>query len=209
VIGQAALRELHRVVRERGGALVVDEIYQELAYEAAPHTALALGGDDLFVVNSFSKYFGMTGWRVGWAVAPPAFVGAFDRLAQNLYIAAPTTAQHAAIAAFEPETVQILEERRRLFGERRDWLVPALERLGFRIPARPAGAFYLYADCSAFTADSFGLAQRLLEEVGVAVTPGADFGVHHPERHLRFAYTTGLDRLTEGVRRIGRFLGVD
>ena len=206
VIGPAALRALHEAVRARGGCLIVDEIYQELAYEAAPHTALALGADDVFVVNGFSKYFGMTGWRVGWAVAPPAFVDTLDRLAQNLYIAAPTMAQHAAVAAFETETVAILEGRRRLFGERRDWLVPALERLGFRVAARPAGAFYLYADCSAFTADSFRLAERLLAEAGVAVTPGADFGNNRPERHLRFAYTTGLDRLAEGVRRIARFL---
>lgn len=207
VIGAAELRALHESVRARGGCLIVDEIYQELAYESAPHTALALEGDDVFVVNSFSKYFGMTGWRVGWLVAPPAFVGALDRLAQNLYIAAPTVAQHAAVAAFEPATVAILEERRRLFGERRDWLVPALERLGFRIGTRPEGAFYVYADCSAFAADSFDLAGRLLEEAGVAVTPGADFGANRPERHLRFAYTTDLDRLAEGVRRIARFLG--
>jgi aspartate/methionine/tyrosine aminotransferase len=208
VIGPDALSDLHRVVRARDGCLIVDEIYQELAYESAPHTALALGASEVFVVNSFSKYFGMTGWRVGWLVAPPAFVSALDRLAQNLYIAAPTMAQHAAVAAFAPETIAILEERRRIFGERRDWLVPALERLGFRISARPEGAFYVYADCSAFTDDSFQLAGRLLEEAGVAVTPGADFGMNQPERYLRFAYTTGLDRLQEGVRRVGRFLDV-
>jgi aspartate/methionine/tyrosine aminotransferase len=208
VVGPDELRALHATVRGRGGCLVVDEIYQELAYESAPHTALALEAEDVIVVNSFSKYFGMTGWRVGWLVAPPAWVGALDRLAQNLYIAAPTVAQHAAIAAFAPETTAILEARRRTFGERRDWLVPALERLGLRIAARPQGAFYVYADCSAFTDDSFALAGRLLEETGVAVTPGADFGTSQPERHLRFAYTTGLERLQEGVRRIGRFLDV-
>lgn len=206
VIGPAELCALHQAVRARGGYLIVDEIYQELAYESEPHTALALEGDDLFVVNSFSKYFGMTGWRVGWIVAPPGLVGTLDRLGQNLYIAAPTVAQHAAVVAFEPETIAILEERRRMFGERRDWLVPALERLGLRVAARPEGAFYVYADCSAFTTDSFDLAGRLLEDAGVAVTPGADFGANRPERHLRFAYTTDLDRLAEGVRRIGRFL---
>ena len=208
VIGPDALRDLHAVVRAKGGCLIVDEIYQELAYESAPHTALALEADDVFVVNSFSKYFGMTGWRVGWLVAPPTFVGALDRLAQNLYIAAPTMAQHAAVAAFAPETIAILEERRRIFGERRDWLVPALERLGLRVVARPEGAFYVYADCSAFSDGSFQLAGRLLEEAGVAVTPGADFGTNQPERYLRFAYTTGLGRLQEGVRRIGRFLEI-
>jgi aspartate/methionine/tyrosine aminotransferase len=208
VIGPEALRALHATVRGRGGCLIVDEIYQEIAYECAPHTALVLEADDVIVVNSFSKYFGMTGWRVGWLVAPPAFVGALDRLAQNLYIAAPTVAQYAAVAAFAPETIAILQARRRIFGERRDWLVPALDSLGFRIAARPEGAFYVYADCSALTDDSFQLAGRLLEEAGVAVTPGADFGASQPERYLRFAYTTGLERLDEGVRRIGRLLDI-
>lgn len=208
VVGPAGLRDLHAAAGARGGWLIVDEIYQELAYDAVPHTALALAGDDVLVVNSFSKYFGMTGWRVGWIAAPSGLVGALDRLAQNLYIAAPTVAQHAALAAFEPETIAILEMRRQEFAARRDWLAPALERLGFRVVARPQGAFYLYADCSAFSDNSFSLAARLLEEAGVAVTPGADFGANRPERHLRFAYTTGLDRLQDGVRRIGRFLGV-
>ena len=207
VIAPTALRELHGAVRAGGGCLVVDEIYQELAYELPPATALGLASDDLFVVNSFSKYFGMTGWRVGWVVAPPAFVSALDHLAQNLYIAAPTISQHAALAALAPATVTILEERRRRLAERRDWLVPALERLGFRVAARPQGAFYVYADCSRVAADSRRLAERLLDEAGVAVTPGADFGDNRPECHLRFAYTTSLDRLKEGLRRIARFLG--
>lgn len=204
----AELARLYAAVRERGAALLVDEIYQGLVYGADDSTALASGSDGLFVVNSFSKYFGMTGWRLGWVVAPPEAVEVLDRLAQNLYLAAPTPSQHAALAAFESETLAMLEARRQEFQRRRDFLLPALTGLGFRFPARPEGAFYLYADCSALTRDSAELAERLLDDEAVAVTPGRDFGANAPERYLRFAYTTGLDALAEGVGRIGRFLGV-
>jgi aspartate/methionine/tyrosine aminotransferase len=169
----------------------------------------AIGADedaDVFIVNSFSKYFGMTGWRVGWLVSPPRWVRELDKLAQNLFLAASTPAQYAALAALEPATAAILEARRDEFRERRDYLLPALREIGFRIPVLPQGAFYLYADCAAFTADSDAFAHALLEEAGVAVTPGRDFGTNAPERHLRFAYTTALDRLEEGVERIRAFV---
>ncbi len=206
VLGPEALAALHRVVRERGGVLVVDEIYQGLVYEVAATSALACS-QDLFVINSFSKYFGMTGWRLGWVVAPPEYLDALERLAQNLYLAAPTLSQWAALAAFGPEARAILEERRTQFQARRDFLLPALEGLGFRFPVRPQGAFYLYGSCDELGRDSDRLARDLLEQVGVAVTPGRDFGFHQPERYLRFAYTTDLPRLQEGVARISRFLG--
>jgi aspartate/methionine/tyrosine aminotransferase len=196
---------LHAAVSERGGALIVDEIYHGLTYGCDAPTALALG-DDLFVINSFSKYFGMTGWRLGWLVAPQRFVPALDRLAQNIFLAAPTPAQHAALAAFAPETIAILEERRREFQRRRDFLLPALRDIGFDIPLTPEGAFYLYADCSRFARDSEGFARRLLDEAGVAITPGVDFGYYQPETHVRFAYTTDMDRLREGVERIRQFV---
>jgi len=207
ILPAAELARLYAAVRKRGACLLVDEIYQGLVYRAEDATALTAGSEGLFVVNSFSKYFGMTGWRLGWVVAPPGAVEVLDRLAQNLYLAAPTPSQHAGLAAFAPETLAILEQRRQEFQRRRDFLLPALTELGFRFPARPEGAFYLYADCSALTDDSEDLAARLLEQEAVAITPGSDFGVHAPERHLRFAYTTGLDALAEGVHRIGRFLG--
>lgn len=205
LLDAAALRALHEAVTDRGGALIVDEIYHGLTYGIEAQTALAVS-DEIFVINSFSKYFGMTGWRLGWLVAPPAFVPLLDRLAQNLFLAAPTVAQHAALAAFEPGTLAILEDRREAFRRRRDYLLPALRELGFDIPVTPQGAFYLYAGCRRFTSDSLAFARRLLEEGGVAVTPGIDFGRHEAEVHLRFAYTTRLETLREGVERIAHFL---
>ncbi len=195
------LGALRQVICDEGGMMVVDEIYQGLNYGEAPTTALKLG-NDLFVINSFSKYFGMTGWRLGWLVAPEAMIPALDKLAQNLFLAASTPAQHAALAAFDPETEVELEARRLEFERRRDFLADALEALGFRLGYRPAGAFYLYADCSAFGIDSDTLARRLLEEAHVAVTPGQDFSEHAPDKHIRFAYTADINRLKEGIRRI-------
>jgi len=206
LLGAPELGRLYSAVRERGASLVVDEIYQGLVYDEPDHTALAVGTDALFVVNSFSKYFGMTGWRLGWVVAPNDCVAALDRLAQNLYLAAPTPSQYAALAAFEPETTRILESRRRELERRRDFLLPALGGLGFRFASNPQGAFYLYGRCDDLTEDSAVFAERLLEQEAVAVAPGRDFGFNEPERHLRFAYTTDLERLGEGVRRIVRFL---
>jgi aspartate/methionine/tyrosine aminotransferase len=199
------LQSFHDITRSHGGALVVDEIYHGLVYGETAATALAVS-DDLFVINSFSKYFGMTGWRLGWLVAPLAMVPEIDKLAQNLFLAAPTLAQHAALRAFDADNLEILESRREAFRERRDYLLPALRELGFDIPVTPAGAFYLYADCSRFTADSYEFSQRLLEEAGVAITPGTDFGTFRPQRHVRFAYTTSLENLREGVRRLRDFL---
>ena len=200
-----AIEALHRTARAHGGVLILDEIYHGLTYSRAADTALAVS-DELFVVNSFSKYYGMTGWRLGWLVAPPSHVEALDVLAQNLFLAAPTVSQWAALAAFQPQTREILEARREEFRRRRDFLLPALRALGFSVPVTPEGAFYIYADCSALTDDSFAFSEALLEEAGVAVTPGIDFGCHRAREHLRFAYTTGLDRLEEGVERIARFL---
>ena len=194
-------------VAELGGALIVDEIYQGLSYEVEPITALSLDTDYLFVVNSFSKYFGMTGWRIGWLVVPESFVPVMDRLAQNLYLSAPTLAQYAALAAMQPETVAILEERRAEFRRRRDFLYPALQKLGFGLAAKPQGAFYLYADCSQLTDDSFAFCEHLLEAAGVAITPGKDFGLNAPRRYMRFAYTTSVERMQLAIERLGQAIG--
>ncbi len=194
------------VCRQNEGHFLVDEIYHGLTYECDAPTACA-AGDDIWVINSFSKYFQMTGWRLGWMVIPEAFVRDVEKLAQNLVLCPSTPAQYAALAAFQPETIAILEERRAEFRRRRDFLAPALEAIGFRITARPEGAFYLYCDCSTLAADSFTLARDLLEKTGVAATPGLDFGSNAPERHIRFAYTTSVDRLAEAVERLRRYFG--
>ena len=206
VISQDRLEKLLHKVRDKGGHLIVDEIYQSLWYREAPHTALSLG-EDVFVINSFSKYFGMTGWRLGWLVAPEDAVTHLDTLAQNLFLSAPTPAQHAALTAFQPETQAILEYRRQEFQQRRDFLLPALRGLGFDISVQPQGAFYLYANCGRFTQDSFTFATDLLEKAGVAITPGIDFGRHKAARHVRFAYTTSMQQLQLGVERIAEFIG--
>jgi aspartate/methionine/tyrosine aminotransferase len=200
------IKHLAQFIRQRNGHFIVDEIYHGLTYETDPPSACA-AGDDIWVINSFSKYFQMTGWRLGWMVVPEMYVRDIEKLAQNLTLCPSTPAQYAALAAFEPETIAILESRRTEFKRRRDCLAPALSQLGFRITAQPQGAFYLYCDCSALCADSFSFARDLLEKVGVAATPGLDFGSNQPEKHIRFAYTTDLSRLSEAVSRLARYLG--
>lgn len=206
----AEIEALHRLTQARGGLLLVDEIYQGLTYGVDASTALSRpalnAADDLFVVNSFSKYFGMTGWRLGWLVAPQGYVRTVEKLAQHFFIAPSTPAQHAALAAFAPSTLDILEARRHEFAERRDTLLPALRDIGFTIAAEPQGAFYIYADVSPLADDAEALARRLIEEAGVAATPGIDFGDHLPRRHLRIAYTTRRERLLEAAERIARVL---
>ncbi len=197
--------ELGRIVanvRARGGFTIVDEIYLGLSYEGHPRTALELG-DDVVVVNSFSKYFHMTGWRLGWLVVPPSTAAAFEKLSQNLYICASTLAQHAAIACFTPEALATYEARRDAFRERRDYIVPAMRGVGFDVPVMPDGAFYAWLDCARF-GDSGALASRLLEEASVSMVPGHDFGANDPGRWMRLSYATARGKLEEAVARIGR-----
>lgn len=199
------MRRIASTVSARGGALIVDEIYLGLTYDAKPRSALTLS-DDLFVISSFSKYFNMTGWRLGWLVAPEPCVRDIEKLAQNLYISPPTLSQRAALACFRPETLSILEARRREFQARRDFLVPALRNLGFDIPITPQGGFFVYADCSRFGMDSERFCVDALQATGVAFTPGIDFGRHRADAHVRFSYTIELPKLREGVRRLADWL---
>jgi aspartate/methionine/tyrosine aminotransferase len=185
--------------------LIVDEIYHGLTYGISAESAVALS-ENIFVINSFSKYFGMTGWRLGWLVVPKSCIREAEKLAQNIYISPPAPAQHAALAAFLPETLAILEQRREEFCRRRDMMLPELRSMGFRIAIEPEGAFYIYAETGNLATDSFSLANQLLETAGVAATPGLDFGAHAPERHMRFAYTVEQEKLAEGLRRMRRFL---
>ena len=200
-----ALSEIVDSVRTRGGFTIVDEIYLGLSYGDAPRSALALG-DDLIVTNSFSKYFHMTGWRLGWLVVPESIAPVFEKLAQNLFICASTLAQHAALACFEPESLVIFEARREEFRRRRDWIVPALAEVDLPVPVMPDGAFYAWADSSGQSPDSAGLALELLEHAGVSVVPGKDFGRHDPQRWLRLSYANSMENMQIAIDRIGRYL---
>ena len=204
-VPRAELARMIAWAHARGGWVMVDEIYNGLTYGAREESALSLS-DEIFVVNSFSKYFNMTGWRLGWLVAPERYVREMERLAQNAFICVSAPAQHAALAAFLPETIAILDARREEFRRRRDFLVPALRDLGFVIPVTPDGAFYVYAGCERFTEDSHVFARAVLEQAGVAITPGLDFGSNKPERYVRFAYTRAMPDIEEGVERLRRFL---
>ncbi len=204
-IAPAALADVIRAVFARRGFAIVDEIYQGLNYDAPPSTALAIS-DEVIVINSFSKYFGMTGWRLGWLVVPASLTAAVEKLEQNLFICASTIAQRAALACFTDESLGIYEERRREFARRRDFLVPALRELGFDVPVTPDGAFYVYADISRFGVDSWPFCFDLLEKAGVCLVPGRDFGRAAPQRFVRVSYATSLARLEEAVRKLRDYL---
>ncbi|SHL28281.1 pyridoxal phosphate-dependent aminotransferase [Halomonas caseinilytica] len=199
------LGDVAGAVAERGGHLLVDEIYQGLSYDLAPLSAASVA-PGAFVVNSFSKYFGMTGWRLGWLVAPEAAVEPLSRLAQNVFLAASTPAQHAALAAFRPECRDILEQRRIELQRRRDALLDGLVSLGLAPSLPPQGAFYLWLDISRYSSDSEAFCRQLLEEENIAITPGTDFALQGGERHVRIAFTTDVGRLEEAVGRLERFL---
>jgi len=201
LISRPELTAIAAFIAERGGVLMVDEIYQGLVYGMEPWTAHGLPGE-VVLINSFSKYFCMTGWRLGWVVLPETALRGFEKLAQHLFISAPAAAQHAALAAFSGESLSILEQRRTEFARRRDFLVPALKKAGLKIPAEPHGAFYVYADCGR---DARAFARELLEKEAVAATPGVDFGANATERYVRFAYTRSMEDLEEAARRIARF----
>ena len=206
MIDRQHMDELVQLISRRQGFLISDEIYHGLTYEEPAVSALEFS-EDVFVLNSFSKFFGMTGWRLGWLVVPEYAVVPTNRLMQNLYISAPTHSQYAALAAFNDNTQRILLQRRDEFKRRRDILYEGLIELGFVIDGKPQGAFYIYADCSALTDNSHAFVLELLEKGCVATTPGIDFGQNEPERYIRFAYTTSVEQIELGLERIKGFLG--
>ena len=199
------MRRIVAAVDAHGGQLIVDEIYLGLTYGERAASVLEFAAD-AFVISSFSKYFNMTGWRLGWVVAPERYVRDLEKLAQNLYISPPTLSQRAALACFEPATIDVVEQRRRAFEARRDFLVPALRQLGFGIPVLPTGGFFVYADCSRFSDDSEAFCRDVLQGAGVAFTPGIDFGSHRAQQHVRLAYTIDERKLEDGVARLARYL---
>ncbi|TFW32989.1 pyridoxal phosphate-dependent aminotransferase [Massilia horti] len=204
------LQGMLAAVRARGGFAIVDEIYQGLSYDSAPASALAFD-DGVITVNSFSKYFSMTGWRLGWLVVPEALVPVFEKLAQNLFICPSTIAQHAALACFRDDAIEVYEQRRLEFKRRRDFLVPQLRELGFSVPVMPDGAFYVYADISQVahpaSGDSAAFSMAVLNQAHVAIVPGDDFGFAAPTRHVRLSYATAYQRLEEAVARLARIVG--
>ncbi len=206
ILARQELSDLFDLCCANNGHLVVDEIYHGLSYDEPAPSILEIT-DQAFVINSFSKYFGMTGWRLGWLVAPEHAVADLEKLAQNLFISMSTMSQYAALAAFEPATRTILDARREEFARRRDYLLPELRRLGFDIPHTPAGALYIYAGISKFSNNSSEFCLNLLEQHGIAITPGADFGSHLSQQHVRFAYTTSMEQLQEVVRRLDAIFG--
>ena len=199
------LAQIVDVVRQHQGFTIVDEIYQGLSYEGPPFSALSLG-EDVIVINSFSKYFNMTGWRLGWLVLPEQLVPAIEKLAQNLFICASSIAQHAGLACFAPESLALYEQRKAEFKRRRDYIVPQLQRLGFKVPVVPDGAFYVYADCSAISDDADQLTIDMLNKAGVVLVPGLDFGPATAHRYIRLSYATSMENLQEAVARLERYL---
>jgi len=188
--------------RSMGGWTVVDEIYLGLSYDPRyGQTALALG-EDVISVNSFSKYFGLTGWRLGWLVVPPEAVPAMERLAQHLYICASTIAQRAALACFEPDSLREYEQRRGEFQRRRDFIVPSLREIGWPVPVEPDGAFYAWMDTGSKTPDSSALCLQLMHLAQVTLTPGRDFGPALAHNHVRLSFASSLHDLKEAIARM-------
>lgn len=204
LIKSEVLAELAAACREHGGWLISDEIYHGLTYGCEAATALQFS-QDAIVVNGFSKRWAMTGWRVGWMIVPESLIDPCRRVMQNIFIAAPTLSQHAAIAALAA-TAEV-EAMRREYDRRRRYLLRALPPLGFDIVVEPRGAFYIYANIEGISHDARAFCRDTLERSGVAITPGEDFGSHLADTHVRFSYATALDRLAEGVRRLGEHLG--
>jgi aspartate/methionine/tyrosine aminotransferase len=205
------LRRIHAVVKAHGGVTLVDEIYLALSYDDAfGHSALAID-EQIISINSFSKYFNMTGWRLGWMVVPPALVPVMERLAQNLFICPSTIAQHAALACFEPESLALYEARRSEFKARRDYFIPELCALGFEIPVEPDGAFYVWADCSGLCArlglqNSWEFAFEVMQRAHVAITPGRDFGTAQTAHFVRFSTASSMEQLSTAIQRLRAML---
>jgi aspartate/methionine/tyrosine aminotransferase len=210
-IAPEVLRDIHALVQARGGITMVDEIYLPLSFDDRyGRSALALD-ENVISINSFSKYFNMTGWRLGWMVLPPALVPVIERLAQNLFICPSAIAQHAALACFEPESLAVYEQRRSAFAARRDFFVPALQAAGLDVPVVPDGAFYVWADCSKAcerlgVQGSWDFAYEVMRRAHVAITPGRDFGNAHTAQFVRFSTASSMDALATAAQRLKTLL---
>jgi len=199
-----AMADVAAVCQELGGYLISDEIYHGLTYGTKARCALEFDARAI-IVNGFSKRWAMTGWRIGWLIVPDDLIDACRRVMQNIFIAAPTLSQHAAIVALSCEREP--EAMRTAYDERRRYLLNELPKLGFDIVIEPQGAFYIYANVKNITANARDFCWNMLEEAGVAITPGEDFGSYQSDQHVRFSYATGMDDIREGVKRIRTYLG--
>jgi aspartate/methionine/tyrosine aminotransferase len=210
-VAAAELARIHNIVNNQGGITLVDEIYLGLSFdEAYGQTALAID-DQIISINSFSKYFNMTGWRLGWMVVPEQLVPVMERLAQNLFICPSSVAQHAALACFEPDSLALYEQRRAAFKQRRDQFIPQLNAMGLTVPVMPDGAFYAWADCRPACArlglaDSWAFAEHVMRQAHVAITPGKDFGAHAPAHYVRFSTASSLNDLNTAAQRLRQLL---
>ncbi|AJQ93658.1 aminotransferase class I/II-fold pyridoxal phosphate-dependent enzyme [Gynuella sunshinyii] len=207
VIPRALLLEIIAFCQRHDIQLFMDEIYQGLVFDCEQTDTVLQYDQRAWVIQSFSKYFQMTGWRLGWLVMPEGYEDAVNRIAQNIFLCPPSMSQYGAVRAFEPDVIELLEQRRSELRQRRDILKQGLERLGFVIDAAPDGAFYLYCDASAFTRDAMTFCWQLLEQAGIAATPGQDFGGAHPDTSIRFAYTQPIAVLQEALVRLESFIG--
>jgi aspartate/methionine/tyrosine aminotransferase len=201
----AELKAIYQVIKDRGGFLVSDEIYQGLEYGPDARCSALAVADDVFVVNSFSKYFAMTGWRIGWLVAPESAREPLMKLSQNLFICPSVPAQHAALAAFSRESRLEIETNRLELARRKSFMLSALRQLGFKISSDPDGAFYLYAELPEQFKDAKAYCSSLLEASYVGLTPGDDFGGDQQKRFVRISYAQKYARLVEAVERIEKF----
>ncbi len=205
LISADEMQKIIELVERKNGILLVDEIYQGLVYDQPDFSAASLSRN-IFVINSFSKFFSMTGWRLGWLIVPDDFIEPVDRLAQNLFLAPPTISQYAALSAFDDDTLKVLDAQRGELQKRRDFLLHGLTALGFEVRVKPGGAFYIYAKITRFSDDSFAFCHNLLHQCYVAITPGIDFGEHAASQYVRFAYTQPIEKLQLALDRIGDFL---
>jgi len=208
VIEQSELLKMAQFLAKNNAYFIVDEIYQGLVYNRVAESILSHSNlpENVIVINSFSKYFGMTGWRLGWTVAPMHLIPILERLGQNLFLAAPTPSQYGALRVLDKDALALLEERKRTFEERRNSLIKAMQESGFELKIQPQGAFYLYWDVSSFTQDAADFCHKLLHQTGVAITPGKDFGNYKANQHVRLAYTTDNTKLLEAVKKIKQFV---
>ncbi|TKW66120.1 MAG: aminotransferase class I/II-fold pyridoxal phosphate-dependent enzyme [Paracoccus denitrificans] len=204
MLGLAEYRALLGQAAEMGVSVISDEIYHGLSYGGRCHSALEVS-NDVYVINSFSKYFSMTGWRIGWMVVPEDHVRTIERIAQNMFICPPHASQVAALAALE--AIEECDANLATYAENRRLLLETLPKIGFDRIAPPDGAFYIYADVSALTDDSLAFAAEILDRAGVAVTPGLDFDPVRGARTLRFSYARSTADITEGLARLTRFMG--